>query len=264
MLVVTQFVSGMVLLISIMQIRRIVNQYGNTHMIDTGSFWIHFTLFVVYMVSCICWVVWNHASNQALDSTVNAHLILNIDTEYENWMKSYYQCMLQFCWANCLVQVFTIWIFYNLTRKETSNDADDIRSTISSDSETPLSNSTDHFDEEKKEGELLQTSESKARSRSIDTIEEDSDEDKESAYTDNRVMQEPPKERKNSDASDNSMQLRLKRVYAQSKLQHRIYSQFLREGEEAINDDQAYEPAPGSNYLNPPLNNTKEGPPADQ
>jgi hypothetical protein len=233
-------------------------------MIDTGSFWLHFTLFAVYMISCICWVVWNHASNQALDSTINAHLILNIDTEYENWMKSYYQCMLQFCWANCLVQVFTIWIFYNLTRKD-SSEADDIRSTISSDEDNPLTNSEDHFDtgkeETKNEGEHLQTNDSKARTRSIDTIEEDSDEDKDSAYTDNRVMPEMPKERKNSDASDNSMQLRLKRVYAQSKLQHRIYAQFLREGEEAINDDQAYEPAPGSTYLNPPLNHSKEGNP---
>lgn len=93
-LVLTQFISGIVLLVSIVQIHRIVKKYGDDGVVDRKSFVVHGFLFVVYMVSLVCWLIWNRASNQALESTVNAHLILNIDTEYENWMKSYYQCLL--------------------------------------------------------------------------------------------------------------------------------------------------------------------------
>lgn len=89
-------------------------------MVDSKSFVIHGVLFVAYMASVTFWIFWNRASVEALTADVTVSFILKIGDEYKAWMTSYYQCLLQFSWANLMVQCFTIWIFYNLT-KRTSN-----------------------------------------------------------------------------------------------------------------------------------------------
>jgi hypothetical protein len=48
---------------------------------------------------------------------VTLKFITHLSTEYNNWLRSYYQCLLLFSIANGFVQLFTIYIFYNLTKK---------------------------------------------------------------------------------------------------------------------------------------------------
>lgn len=110
--------NGLVLLVSIVQIRCIIAKHGKSNMVEQKSFIVHGGLFLVYMADCIFWAIWNGASNDALDATVNFHFITHIKSEYENWMRSYYQSLLMFAFCNSLVQAFTCFIFYKLTRKD--------------------------------------------------------------------------------------------------------------------------------------------------
>lgn len=57
---------------------------------------------------------------------MNLYFVKHISEEYTQWMKSYYQCLLQFEWANLFVQTFTIWIFYGLTKREKIPDYADL------------------------------------------------------------------------------------------------------------------------------------------
>lgn len=42
----------------------------------------------------------------------------DLEADYKIWMKSYYICLLQFSFFNLLVQLFSIYIFYGLTKKQ--------------------------------------------------------------------------------------------------------------------------------------------------
>lgn len=86
-------------------------------MVDQCNFVTHGCLFLTYTATIIFWGIWNGASNAALEQTVTFKFITHLKSEYDNWLKSYYQCLLLFSFANGAVQLFTIYIFYNLTRK---------------------------------------------------------------------------------------------------------------------------------------------------
>ena len=83
------------------------------------SFLIHGALFITYVGAVYLMSVWNTEANNLLVAEAGNGFQnpQNLETGYANWMNSYYQLMLVFSWANCLVQLFTIYIFYNLTRK---------------------------------------------------------------------------------------------------------------------------------------------------
>lgn len=86
----TQIVNGLVLLVSIIQISYIVKKHGYNKMLDRTAIAIHGFFFAFYVASVLFFAVWNTASNQALNHTIDLHFITHIKTEYTNWMKSYY------------------------------------------------------------------------------------------------------------------------------------------------------------------------------
>jgi len=119
----TQIMDGLVLLISIVQIRCIIRQVGfNNKMVHQTSFVVHGTLFVLYCISTFYWAFWNHKTSKELDNIGNTispqHPIKDLEADYQIWMKSYYICLLQFSFFNLLVQLFSIYIFYGLTKKQ--------------------------------------------------------------------------------------------------------------------------------------------------
>lgn len=104
------------LLVSIIQIRCIIAKHGKNNMVDQCNFITHGFLFVAYTATIVFWGIWNKASNSALEQTVTFKFITHLKSEYNNWLRSYYQCLLLFSIANGVVQLFTIYIFFNLTR----------------------------------------------------------------------------------------------------------------------------------------------------
>ena len=101
----TQIVSGVVLLISITQIFYIIRKHsGYNKMIDTRSVIIHGVLFCAYMGATTFWAIWNHASVELLTNNTKQLLIdQKLRDGYIAWLNSYFQCLLVFSWANCLV-----------------------------------------------------------------------------------------------------------------------------------------------------------------
>lgn len=133
-LVGTQFMDGLILLISIVQIRCIIKKVGvNNKMVNQTGFLIHGILFVLYMVSTLYWAYWNRKTTEKLDSLGNninpIHFITHIKelkAEYQAWLKTYYICLMQFTFSNLCVQTFTVYIFYSLTKKETVRQIDKV------------------------------------------------------------------------------------------------------------------------------------------
>jgi len=120
-LVVTQILNGVILFISLIWIRIIIAKTGNNRMVDRSGFLVHGFLFLSYMCSTFYWAVWNRQSINALDANFTPWDLLHIKTmeaEYEKWLKRYYICLMQFSIANLGVQLFTIYIFFGLTRKK--------------------------------------------------------------------------------------------------------------------------------------------------
>lgn len=93
-------------------------------MVKQSSFIIHAFLFLFYMGATFYWAIWNKNSISALDYHVNFQDISKAGQEYKNWMKRYYLCLMQFSLANLGVQLFTIYIFYELTRKKSQKVID--------------------------------------------------------------------------------------------------------------------------------------------
>ena len=87
-------------------------------MVNKSSFIIHGFLFLSYMCSTFYWAVWNKRSISALDKHVTIKDVTQAGEEYKKWMKGYYICLMQFSLANLGVQLFTIYIFFDLTRKK--------------------------------------------------------------------------------------------------------------------------------------------------
>ena len=59
-------------------------------------------LFLSYCAAIVFWAIWNQASVSALE--VNTmQLLQNLSKDYTNWIKSYYQCLMVFSWANLFV-----------------------------------------------------------------------------------------------------------------------------------------------------------------
>lgn len=84
-------------------------------MVDQCNFVIHGCLFLAYTATVLFWSIWNVASNAAFET--NFLTLPNFQLAYMNWLRSYYQCLFVFSVANGLVQLFTIYIFFKLTRK---------------------------------------------------------------------------------------------------------------------------------------------------
>lgn len=117
-LVATQILNGVILFISLIWIRIIIAKKGNNRMVKRSGFIIHGFLFLSYMCSTFYWAVWNKKSISALDYHVTFHDVEQAGAEYKKWMKRYYICLIQFSLANLGVQLFTLYIFYDLTRKK--------------------------------------------------------------------------------------------------------------------------------------------------
>lgn len=118
-----QFFNGLILFVSIIQIRFIIKKHGYNKMVDQVSFVIHGALFVTYIAAVSLMVVWNHSGHGGL-ANLTEKGFSNFGIAYQNWMRSYYQCLLLFSWANCCVQGFTIYIFFNLTKITTERKID--------------------------------------------------------------------------------------------------------------------------------------------
>lgn len=102
-------------------------------MVDQTSFLIHGTLFIFYMLSTLYWAYWNHKTTGMLDDwgkNINPiHFITHmkdIKIKYQEWIKSYYLCLMQFTFSNLLVQLFTVYIFYGLTKKPKERKIDKV------------------------------------------------------------------------------------------------------------------------------------------
>lgn len=94
-------------------------------MVDQCNFVTHGCLFLAFTATVVFWGIWNNASNAALEQTVTFKFITHLKSEYNLWLSSYYQCLLLFSWANGAVQFFTIYIFFNLTRKTPEHSTPD-------------------------------------------------------------------------------------------------------------------------------------------
>lgn len=108
--------------ISLIWIRIIIAKSGNNRMVNKSGFLVHGFLFLSYMCSTFYWAVWNRQSVSALDAHFTPLELLHIkemEAEYEKWLKRYYICLMQFSLVNLGVQLFTIYIFFSLTRKKT-------------------------------------------------------------------------------------------------------------------------------------------------
>jgi hypothetical protein len=66
-LVYTQCANALILFVSILQIRHIINKYGYNKLVNSKSFIIHGVLFVGYTGSVIFFMIWNQASVDALN-----------------------------------------------------------------------------------------------------------------------------------------------------------------------------------------------------
>jgi hypothetical protein len=84
------------------------------------------------MASTFYWAFWNHRTTTELDNAGNIrplYLIRHlkeVEVKYQAWIKTYYLCLLQFTFSNLLVQVFTVYIFYNLTKKPKERTIDKV------------------------------------------------------------------------------------------------------------------------------------------
>lgn len=104
--VAIQYLNGLILLVSIIKIKLIIRKHGYNKMVDQVSFVIHGALFFAYGLAVTFLLVWNNTGSNGLKELASAGFNLNplnLLFDYEQWMRSYYQCLLLFSWANCLV-----------------------------------------------------------------------------------------------------------------------------------------------------------------
>lgn len=106
-------------------------------MVNRSGFLIHGFLFLTYMCSTFYWAVWNRQSVHALDAHFTPYDFLHLklmEAEYERWLKRYYLCLMQFSVVNLSVQLFTVYIFFSLTRKTPEQPVVNKYSVLSGDS----------------------------------------------------------------------------------------------------------------------------------
>lgn len=221
-------------------------------MVDTKSIAMHAVLFCCYMGATTFWAIWNHASITLL-TTSFAELVQNggLTQGYSNWIKSYYQCLLQFSWANLLVQCFTIWIFYTLTRPEKKHDEAPRETYISDNSDNEIERLT-VLEHDMKHIQTFNRNSDLGRSSSMETANldettnyedhsmiEGKDNNRESLISSNNQSVHDGSPRAKSDV-DIIIKEKKAVELSKTKLKHRIFAQF-------IQDDQVPDISPSNN-----------------